>query len=146
MNTRSAQARGLEIEAEHHWRNNMRVRASYAFQDSDDSEGNWAITSPRYLGKFNFSAPLYADLFRTGVEVQVVSERKTHLGDIVNTYSVTNATLSTDRIVRNLDILFTIRNLFNTHYAHAAPDYAMPLVTIAQDHRYYWLQLTYEFK
>lgn len=72
----------------------------------------------------------------TGAAVSVCMH-KTHLGDIVDAYSVTNATLSTDRItdqiVRNLDISFTIRNLFNTHYAHAAPDYAMPLVTIAQD-------------
>ena len=146
LNTNGARARGIEIEAEHHWRNNMRVRASYAFQDSEDGAGNWAINSPRHLGKFNFTAPIYGDLFRTGVELQVVSRRKTHLGNTTGGFAIANATLNTNRLIPNLDISFTIRNLFNTNYVHVAPDYNMPLSTIAQDSRNYWLQLTYEFK
>jgi len=146
FNVKGARAMGVEIEGEHHWRNNMRLRASYAFQDSNDGAGNWAINSPRHLGKFNLSAPIYGDLFRTGVEVQVVSERKTHTGSKVGGYAITNLTLSTDRLLPNLDVSFTVRNLFNTHYLHVAPDYNFPLSVIAQDSRNIWLQLTYDFK
>jgi len=146
FNVKGARAMGIELEGEHHWRNNVRMRASYAFQDSNDGMGNWAINSPRHLGKFNLSAPIYGDLFRTGVEVQVVSDRKTHMGSKVGGYAVTNLTLSTDRLLPNLNVSFTIRNLFNAHYLHVAPDYNFPLSTIVQDSRNFWLQLTYDFK
>lgn len=146
LNIKGGRATGIEVEAEHHWRNNMRLRASYTFQDSKNSDGDWAINSPRHLGKANLSAPLFAERLRAGLEVQVASNRKDHHGDIVKGYAVTNFTLSTDRLLRNLDVAFTVRNLFNQHYVHVAPDYNMPLAVIAQDERNFWLQLTYGFK
>lgn len=146
INSRGGDATGIEIEAEHHWQNNMRLRASYAYQDSRNSKGHWSINSPHHLGKVNFTAPLFTDKLFGGVEVQIASNRKTHNKDIANGYAITNVTLSTNRLLRNLDVAFTVRNLFDTHYVHIAPDYNLPLYFIAQDERNFWLQLTYDFK
>lgn len=146
FNTQGGEANGIELEAEHHWPNNMRLRASYAYQDSRNNKGHWSTNSPHHLGKVNFTAPLFTDKLFGGVEVQVVSDRKTHNKDIVDGYAITNVTLSTNRLLRNLDIAFTVRNLFDTHYVHVAPNYNLPLSVIAQDERNFWLQLTYDFK
>ncbi|UJP05729.1 MAG: TonB-dependent receptor [Nitrosomonas sp.] len=145
-NIRGGQATGVELEAEHHWQNNIRLRASYAYQDSRNNDHHWAINSPHHLGKINLTAPLFAEKLFGAVEVQTVSSRKAFSNDIISGYTVTNVTLGTGRLLRNLHATFTVRNLFGTDYMHVAPDYNLPLAVIAQDERNFWLQLGYDFK
>jgi outer membrane receptor protein involved in Fe transport len=146
FNTGSTHADGFELELEHHWENSMRLRTSYAYQDSRDTNGNWAINSPRHLGKFNLSTPLLSNALRAGLEVQSVSRRNSGINSQLSGYTISNLTVSTDHLLANLDISLTARNLFDKRYRHIAPDYTAPITSIEQDGRNFWLQLTYGFK
>lgn len=145
-NGKGGHTNGLELEFEHHSNNGLLLRTSYAYQDARNPDGNWAINSPHHLAKFNLSVPIYANAFRTGLEVQTVSSRNTGLNNQISGYALANLTLSTDRLLPNLDVALTVRNLLDKHYVHIAPEYNAPITTIEQDGRNVWLQLTYRFK
>lgn len=145
-NGRSTHAQGIEVEYEHNWSNTVRLRTSYAHQHSENGNGNWAVNSPKHLGKLNVSAPLFGNRVRTGLEIQSVSSRKTEAGNELGGYVVSNLTLGTDKLLSDLDVTFTARNLFDRKYRLAAPDYNTPIDSIEQDGRNYWLQLNYRFR
>lgn len=146
LNTGSTRAEGIELELEHHWENSVRLRTSYAYQDSRDTNGNWAINSPRHLGKLNLSTPLLSNALRAGLEIQTVSRRNSGINSQLSGYTISNLTVSTDHLLPNLNISLTVRNLFNKYYSHISPDYTAPITSIEQDGRNFWLQLTYGFK
>ena len=145
-NGKGGYTNGLELEFEHHSDNGLRLRTSYAYQDARNPDGNWTINSPHYLGKFNLSAPLYANALRTGLEIQAVSSRNNGLSRPISGYALANLTVSTDRLLPNLDVSLTVRNLLDKRYEHSAPEYNTPITTIEQDGRNVWLQLTYRLK
>ena len=146
FNTKSTHTNGVEFELEHHAQDGIHLRTSYAYQNSRDAEGDWAANSPHHLAKFNLSAPLFHRSIRAGLEVQAVSHRVSALNTKASGYAVTNFTVSAQQILPNLDAALTVRNLFDKHYSHIAPDYNTPISVIAQDGRNLWLQLTYGFK
>lgn len=146
FNSKGNNTDGIELEFEHHAKDGIHLRTSYAYQNSRNTEGVWAANSPHHLGKFNLSAPMFANSLRAGLEVQAVSRRNTGLNSQVSGYTVTNLTISSDRVLPNLDIALTARNLFDKRYMHVAPDYTDPIATIEQDGRNFWLQMTYGFK
>jgi iron complex outermembrane receptor protein len=146
FNTKSTHTNGVEFELEHHAQDGIHLRTSYAYQNSRDAEGDWAANSPHHLAKFNLSAPLFHHLLRAGLEVQAVSRRTSALNTKASGYALTNFTVSAQQILPNLDAAITVRNLFDKHYEHIAPDYNTPISVIAQDGRNLWLQLTYGFK
>ncbi len=75
-----------------------------------------------------------------------MSHRRTETGNAAAGFALANLTLSTQRLMPNLDARFTIRNLFDRDYAHVAPSANVPLDTIVQDGRSYWLNLEYTFR
>ena len=137
---------GVEFEFEHHAETGIRLRTSYAYQNSKDVEGEWAANSPRHLAKLNFSTPVFHNRLRAGWEIQAVSNRQSALNQNAAGYVLSNLTLSANKILSNIDAAFTIRNVFNKRYLHIAPDYNTPIALIAQDGRNLWLQLTYGFQ
>ena len=81
------------------------------------------------------------------MELQYVGARRTERSTVLGSYTVTNLTLSSDRLLPNLEISANIRNLFDHKYAEVAP--ALPAnsqTSILQNGRNYWLQLIYNLK
>jgi iron complex outermembrane receptor protein len=146
FNTNNTHTHGIEFELEHHAQHDVHLRTSYAYQNARDAEGEWAANSPHHLAKFNLSAPLFHRSIRAGLEVQAVSHRVSAPNEKASGYALTNFTVSAQQILPNLDAALTVRNLFDKHYVHIAPDYNTPISTLAQDGRNLWLQLTYGFK
>ena len=142
----TAYAHGIEFEFEHHEERGIHTRASYAYQHAKDSNGELATNSPQHLVKLNLSAPLIQNKLRVALETQAVSKRISTLDKNAAGYILSNFTVNAYQILPNIDATLTIRNIFNKHYVHIAPDYNSPLTLIAQDGRNLWLQLTYGFK
>lgn len=145
-------AEGYDLEFEKHWNNNMRLRASAAFQNAKNAYGHWQINSPRQIGKLNFSMPLLNQAWRAGFELQSYGERKTETATIIAGYTLANLTISADQLLPDFGIAFGIRNLFDRDYDAVAPRSNLtkfsqnPLISIPQDGRTYWLRATYDFK
>lgn len=147
QNVASTHTTGAEIELERHWDSGIRLRSSYAWQLAKDENDRQMANSPRHLGKFNVTFPFLQNMFRSGFELQYVGPRNTEQGQELGSYTVANLTMTSDRLLANVEISASIRNLFNRQYAEVAP--ALPAnseTTIRQDGRNYWLQLIYNFR
>jgi len=145
-------ADGADLEFEKHWQNDVRVRASAAYQDARNAYGKWQINSPRQVAKLNVSVPLMHRSWRAVFEMQTYGERKTEEATVIGGYSLANLTISADNLLPNLGVSFGVRNLFDRDYDAVAPRSTLtkfsqnPLTTIAQDGRTYWLRAVYDFK
>lgn len=142
---------GVELEFEKHWDNDVRLRTSAAYQNAKSGNIDPPINSPRQIGKFNLSAPLFNSNWRAAFEVQGYSKRYTEdkiLGNYIVTggYSVANLTISANKVLPNIDVALGIRNLFDRSYAQVAPSSNTYQTTIPQDDRTYWLRMSYDFK
>lgn len=145
QNVGEGNTRGFELEFEKFWDNRVRMRGSYAWQRAIDYDGQWMINSPENLGKFNLSLPLLNERLRAGLEVQYIGQRKTFAGTLADAYTLANLTLTSQRLIPNVDAAFSVRNLFNQAAGDVAPSYNQQ-VLIPLDGRGYWLQLTYRFR
>ncbi len=145
------EAKGLELEAESIWAGDSRLKGSVSWQLARSSDtGEWLDNSPRSLAKLNYTTPVLWDSARVGVEMQFVSSRLNTHGNRISGYSITNLTLGSKKIARNLDVSASIYDLFDRHHADPASDelydsLGRPLESIRQDGRTYRLNMTYKF-
>ena len=145
INAGQVDARGVELEAERLWDGGVRLRTSYAWQISRDKEtGVELVNSPRHLAMFNGSMPLWGDRLRTGLELQYTGSRHTLAGGTANSHLLTNLTLLSEKLAKNLALSASIYNLFDKHYSDpGGREHIQDL--IAQDGRSYRLKLNYHF-
>jgi outer membrane receptor for ferrienterochelin and colicins len=140
-----AEAKGVEAELEGKWDNGLSGRVSYTFQDARDGDtGQTLVNSPRHLAKLNLTIPLARDKLFLGIEEQFTSRRKTLAGDFAKAYFVTNLTLFSRNILKNLEISASIYNLFDYGYDNlGGTEQRQDL--IRQDGRTFRVKLTYGF-
>jgi len=145
VNAGKVDAQGAEFEAERLWNGGARLRASYAWQISRDMEtGDELVNSPRHLAKLNYSVPVWGDRLRTGLELQYTGSRKTLAGGTANGHLLTNLTLLSENLARNLTLSATVNNLFDQRYSDpGGQEHVQDL--IAQDGRSFRLKLGYRF-
>ncbi|MGZ8227845.1 MAG: TonB-dependent receptor plug domain-containing protein [Methylococcaceae bacterium] len=141
---------GAELELEKLWDNGLRLRSSYTWNRARDGvTGEKLINSPVHLVKLNFSAPLWEERFRFGVETQYTSERLTLDGADTNGYPLVNLTLRTDKLfqsyLKGLEISGSIYNLADEDYASVGGEEHEPINVIPQDGRNFRLQLNYHY-
>lgn len=151
QNVKGGSTDGMELEFEKHWGNGIRLRTSAAYQHAENSAGVWPVNSPRQIGKLNLSVPFLKNAWRAGFEMQAYSNRKTEatgpLGEVcVSGYTLANLTISTDKLLPNLDVALGIRNLFDRDYDAVAPSSNNLETTLPQDGRTYWMRMTYDFR
>ncbi len=116
-NLDGAEAKGVETELEGKWDNGLSGRVSYTFQDARDGEtGQTLVNSPRHLAKLNLTVPLVRDKVFLGIEEQYTSRRKTLAGDFAKAYFVTNLTLFSRNILKNMELSASVYNLFDYGY------------------------------
>lgn len=146
----SSQSKGLEVELESSSQSGIRARASVAFQNSVNLDGEDAVNSPNVLGKFNLTFPLLADTVRTGFELQYIGPRLTFERRMISSTTLANLTFSSERKWHGLSASFSVRNLFDNKYDTVSPfdwrpDSGVSQDTIQMDGRVFWLQLNYDF-
>jgi iron complex outermembrane receptor protein len=140
-------ARGMELEFEARWDNNIRTRSSGAWQSSSDTSGQDAVNSPNVLGKFQISAPLPWEAVRAGLEAQYLGSRLTAERRRLGGVALANLTLSSERKWRGLSASFSIRNLFDRDYEVVSPFTWAPgtgIDALRMDGRTYWFQINYD--
>ncbi len=146
INAGQVDARGIELEAERLWDSGMRLRTSYAWQISrDETTQAELVSSPRHLAKLNCSVPVWGDGLRTGLELQSTSRRKTLAGRATGGHLLTNLTLLSERLVKDMELSASLYNLFDIRYADPGGQEHLPLDQIAQDGRSFRLKLSYRY-
>lgn len=145
QNTGATHTRGLEVELERIWSSDVRLRTSFAYQDAEDMQGQTAVNAPKELAKLNLTFPLFNRWMRTGLEIQYTGSRLTELRRELGSYTVANINLTSDRILPNLTVSATLRNIFDKHFMAVAPS-GMAQDALEMEGRNFWIQLGYDFK
>lgn len=154
-------SRGLELELERTWESGVRTRGSVAWQRAQGGDGAPLPNSPRLLGKFNFTFPVFADRWRSGFEAQYIGRRLALIqeawasGEVpeqrrLGGVTLANLTLSSERKWYGFSALFSVRNLFDRQYDVVSPfdwrpDSDIPQDTLRMNGRTYWFQLSCDF-
>lgn len=117
QNLGGVHAAGLEFEvAGHPWRK-IETIASYEYQQAIDSATRVALpNSAEHQGKVRFAVPLHRKWWASST-LQFRSSRKTLWGDWLEPVSLGDVTVASTDLMRNLDVRFGIRNLWNQRYA-----------------------------
>ncbi len=135
---------GQEIGIEHVSRDGFRLNASLAHQVTEDDLGQWLYNSPHWLAKLNMAQPLFQNKAMLGFELQTTGDRLDIEGNDVSSDTVANLTLSSNQVLPNTDIRFSIRNLFDTQREDVQTH---PVLTaLPLEGRNFWLQLEYNFR
>jgi outer membrane receptor for ferrienterochelin and colicin len=136
---------GAEVELEARGPYDIRTRVSYAYQQSNYVRvGAELINSPRHLAKLNLIVPFFDDKVSLGFELQGVSSARTLAGNKTDPYVVSNVTLFSRRLIKNLEFSASIYNVFDQHYEDPAGSGFTQDVHI-QPGRSFRAKLTYSF-
>lgn len=144
-------ANGVEAEGEHHFENDARFKASYAWQNAKNIEtGARLDNSPEHLAKLNYTSPMLSNAFQAGMELQYTSERKTYLGDSVANFVIANLTVTSAKLAKNTEVYASIYNLFDKQYSDPPSDehvdeQGRPLMGLRQDGRNFRIGLSLGF-
>jgi len=145
-NSQDAGATGMELGMEGKWKGGVQGQVSYSFQDSQIRQTDADLTnSPKHMVKLNFKAPLIRERLFAGLNLFYVSSRKTLAGDEVEGFVIPNLTLSTQKLLKGLDLSFSMYNFSNTKYGDPASDeYRQDIIW--QDGRTFRIRASYHFK
>ncbi len=145
QNADGATAVGLELGLEARYKNGLTTRIGYALQQAEDSTTGLELSnSPRYLAKFNLTAPLWQDKLWAGFDVQYSSPVRTVLGNESKEVVVANATLFGRPLGKNLEVSASIYNLFNERDGYSAStEHVQDTIPLAG--RSFRAKITYRF-
>jgi iron complex outermembrane receptor protein len=156
QNLNGAEAKGVELSLDAFWSSGVRGRASYTFQQTENSSTGQVLTdSPQHLAKLNLSVPLWKDKVFAGLEFQYVSSRSTTYYDLstgtvepganAGGYGVVNLTLFSQKLVKGLDLSAGVYNLLDRRYSDPSTTPFHVQNSIEQDGRTFRVKLTYRF-
>ena len=141
LSTNDIVVKGSEIELEKHWDEGTRLRASYAWQNAEESDGTALRKSPSHLAKLNLSTPLINNHLRIGAGTQYIGRYLLHKNpdEYRENYVLFNINLLAHNIAPNLDVNFLVHDVFNTSDKKE-------LTYLPQSGRTFWLEMEYTFK
>ncbi len=116
QNAGTIQAEGVEFEVTGrpaHW---LEATASYSVQRSRLTGSGILQNSPSQLGKVRFSVPL-GRRFSLASGIQTESSALTLAGNRLPARCLADFTVTSRRLLRNVDARFGLRNAFNRNYA-----------------------------
>jgi outer membrane receptor for ferrienterochelin and colicins len=144
-NAGQVESKGLELEVDTKLANGWQGQVSYTLQNTQDQQTGQLLTnSPRHLGKLNLSAPLVKQKVFASFELQYTSQRKTLDGTETQPVWLPNVTLTTQRLLRGLDLSFSIYNLLDKRYSDPGAEEHRQN-TIEQNGRSFRLKAVYRF-
>lgn len=138
-------AQGADLEAEYVANTGLRLRTSYSFVDTEtETTGERLTNSPENMVKFNLTSPVFQQSANAGIEVQYLSSRITPQGEKIGGYSITNLTLSSQKVYDRLELSASIYNVFDKRYSDPASEEHVQS-SIVQDGRNFRVKATYTF-
>ena len=144
-NLDEVEALGTDIIAEYVNSAGLKMRTSYSFVDTEDkTTGERLINSPEHMFKFNLSSPVFKKKAVAGIEFLSMSSRSTLQGNNTDGYGITNLTLSSQKLLENLEVSASIYNLFDKEYADPASEEHVQN-SIVQDGRNFRIKASYTF-
>jgi len=144
-NTEKVSANGLELELENIWKSGMRGRISYTVQKvTDDATHDLSVNSPRQLAKINLTAPMLNNKLFVGIEEQYTGRRRTVAGKHAGGFMITNVTLFSRQLAKELELSGSVYNLFDRTYGDPGGEEHIQDI-IEQDGRTYRVKLAYHF-
>jgi outer membrane receptor for ferrienterochelin and colicins len=144
-NTERVESRGLELELDSKLAGGLEGRIGYTLQDTYDRQTRHALSnSPRHLGQFNLLTPLLKKKIYASLELQYLSPRKTLKETATEAVWLSNFTLFSQKLVRGLDLSFSVYNLLNQRYGDPGSEEHRQN-TITQNGRHFRLKLTHRF-
>jgi outer membrane receptor for ferrienterochelin and colicin len=135
---------GQEIGIEHVSSDGFRLNASLAHQVTEDNFGEQLYNSPHWLAKLNMAQPIFQNKAMLGFEIQATGDRLDIENNDVSSDTVTNLTLSSNQVLPDTDIRFSIRNMFDTQRKDVLKHDV--LTALPLEGRNFWLQLEYNFR
>ncbi len=144
-NSGAARADGIELELDYRTDRGVFGKIFYTYQDAtDDQTGERLSNSPVHVGVISLSYPLVKKRVFLSTELIYTGRRKTLFGNWTGESTLVNMTLYGKRLIKNLDLSFSIYNLLNQRYSHPASSEHLQ-DSIEQDGRSFRLKLTYNF-
>ena len=144
-NLNEVKAEGAEAELEEKWDNGLTGKVSYSFVHAENSAtGQTLVNSPQHLVKLNVTVPLIRDKVFLGIQELFTSRRKTLAGNFAKSYYITNLTLFSQNLLKNLELSASLYNLFDYKYGDPGGNEHVEDV-IPQDGRVFRVKLTYRF-
>jgi iron complex outermembrane receptor protein len=117
QNSASNRAAGVEWELSGKVSPRLETAVSFALQRATNSTtGAWLVNSPRQIGKARAAVPLFREKLYLSGSLQYLSARQTRAGDNVPAVILTDFTATTNRLHREFDLQFGLRNLFDRRY------------------------------
>ncbi len=140
LNIGKIRATGLEIEINGRPAAWLSVSASYAIQNSYDYDADGVLeNSPNHLAKLRFAVPL-GNKFDLSSGMQYYSSRRSFAGVFTTPVYLADFTITSKRLLPNIDVQFGLRNTFNRQYSD--PMALNPLVdTMRQPGRSLFVEL-----
>jgi outer membrane receptor for ferrienterochelin and colicin len=117
QNDQPVDTHGIELSTDKTWDSGARLRDSVSLQHASYRSGADVVNSPKVLGKLNFSSPLPIYGLRLGYELRYDSSRLTVDGTTLGGYTLSNLFLSTESLVKGLELSLGSGNLFDKRYA-----------------------------
>jgi outer membrane receptor for ferrienterochelin and colicins len=122
VNQGEVRAKGLELEAQMRLWGDAEGHVSYALQEArDQATGDILTNSPRQMIKGRLSAPLFGAGSSVSFEALGIGTRQTIAGNRLPAAATANLTI-TKSLGSSLELLGTVRNLFDVEYAIPASD------------------------
>ncbi len=144
-NISKAELKGVELEFITKWDNGLNGRISYSYQDARElTSGDRLPNAARHLVKVNLLVPLVEDKLFLGLEEQYTSRKNTLSGGRTGDFFITNVTLFSHDLLKNLELSGSVYNLFNSKYfVPAGGEHLQD--RIEQDGRMFRLKATWRF-
>ncbi|HZX31699.1 MAG TPA: TonB-dependent receptor [Rhodocyclaceae bacterium] len=137
-------SKGAEIELEHLWSNGVRLRTSYAHQDTRIPNQPPPANMARHTAKLNLSLPLAGDRLRAGLGLRYLGRRLDDAGGYEPGYLVGDLTVSGEW--QNWFASLSVRNLGGTGYNEISYTNVTARSAYPGEQRNFWFQLGYTFK
>jgi iron complex outermembrane receptor protein len=117
VNEGEVRAKGLEFEAQMRLWRGAEGHMSYALQNAtDEATGATLTNSPRQMAKARVSAPLFGPGSSVAIELLGTGSLQTVAGNRLDPSATANLTVIKP-LGRSLELIGTVRNLFNLDYA-----------------------------
>jgi iron complex outermembrane receptor protein len=137
-------SQGAETELEHLWGNGVRLRTSYAYQDTHYEDGSRTPNSPHHIAKFNLSFPLAGEKLKLALSARYLGARLNMLGGSEPAVLTGDLTLTSKW--NHWFSSFSARNLGDVAYREVSGAMITSQGVYPADRRNFWFQLGYEFK
>ncbi len=103
-NIETIESKGIELELEGKWKNGLKGRINYTYQETEDQKTGKILTnSPKHMAGLNLIIPLFEEKIFAGAEVQYMAKRKTLADRHADASFVTNFTLFSQNLLKGLE-------------------------------------------